>query len=193
MTQAISSSSVTSFATEIAELLIQNETVQSDSDSTQRDAARATYLADAQKQIDALHDAASSTETGALVGAAFSVASGSCAIGATALSFAAQTTNKCDTLTIVTEARNASYLQSSSKAFSDLAGPAKALIGDVPADDDKADAKHYEMLAEQAKWQASDATTDIDKADKLGDKILDIVQSLNQAQDSATNAVIGRI
>ena len=193
MTQAIASSSVTSFASEIAELLIQNEAVQTDSDSTQRDAARAEYLADAQKQVDALHDAASDTEMGAFVGAAFSLAGAACSWGAASAKFDAETTKPCDTLTIAKDMRDAGYFQGASAGFQALSAPATSLGGGRAADDDRADAKHYETLAEQAKWQASDATTDIDKADKLGDKILDIVQSLNQAQDSATNAVIGRI
>ena len=58
MTQAISNTSVTSFATELAELLINNETVQSDADRATRDAARETFLKDAQAQVDALHAAA---------------------------------------------------------------------------------------------------------------------------------------
>jgi hypothetical protein len=77
--------------------------------------------------------------------------------------------------------------------LADLAAPAKTLIGDVPQENDEANAKEFATLAEQAKWQADDASTSLDKVDKLGDKILDLVQSLNQAQDSATNAVIGRI
>jgi len=193
MTQAISGSSVTSFAAQLAELLIQNETVQAEADRSQRDAARAAYLSNAQAQVEALHAAADATEIGALAGAAFSIAGGACAIGAAECKFDAQTTARSDTLTIAGHTREANYLQSASKGFCDLAGPAKALIGDGPAEHGKAEAKRFETLAEQQKWQASDASTEIDKTNRLGDKLLDLVQSLNQAQDSATNAVIGRI
>jgi hypothetical protein len=193
MTQTISSTSVTSFATELAELMIQNETTQSDADRAARDADRATFLRDSQHQVDELHSAASAMENGALVGAAFSIAGDACAIGAASYQYDAATTDPCDKGTIASDTTNASYLQDSSKLFAELAGPAKTLVGDVPQKNDEANAKQFETLAEQAKWQADDASTDLNKVDKLGDKILDIVQSLNQALDSATNAVIGRI
>ena len=186
MTQVTSTGSVTSFATEIAELLIQNETTQSDADRVQRDAARVAYLQDAQNQVDALHAAANAVEEGALLGATFSIASSGCSIGATVDKFDSDDGSSCDTV-------ESGILSSLGKGCSDVAPLVKGLCGDAPQKHEEANAKHFETLAEQAKWQASDAGTEIDKADKLGDKILDIVQSLNQAQDSAANAVIGRI
>jgi hypothetical protein len=193
MTQPIQSSSVTSFATELAELLIQNETTQSDSDRSTRDAARATFLQDAQHQVDELHASASATEMGALVGAVSAVASGAFSIGAADAKFDAETASPCDTGTIVADNREASVLQAISGGFSNVATPVKTMVFDTAASNDQANAKHFETLAEQAKWQSDDATTEINKADSLGGKILDIVQSLNQDQSSATNAVIGRI
>ncbi|HWZ92043.1 MAG TPA: hypothetical protein VNW92_24430 [Polyangiaceae bacterium] len=193
MTQPISTTSVTSFATELAELLINNETVQSDADRTTRDAARETFLKDAQAQVDALHAAASATENGAMWSAAFTIAGAGCSIAAADLKFDAATTKPCDTAAIAADIKDANILDSMSTGFSKLAPTADSMGGGRAADDDKVDAKHFETLAQQAQWQASDASTEIDKADKLGAKILDIVQSLNQAQDSATNAVIGRI
>ena len=193
MTQAISSTSVTSFASELAELMIQNETTQSDADRAARDAARTTFLQDSQQQVNELHAAASSMESGAFAGAAFSIAGDACSIGATSCQFDAATADPCDKATIASGQANASSLQDASKLFGDFAGPAKTLAGDVPQKNHEANAKQFETLAEQAKWQADDASTGLDKVDKLGDKIFDQVQSLNQAQDSATNAVIGRI
>lgn len=193
MTQPISATSVTSFATELAELLIQNETVQSDADRTTRDAARNTYLKDAQEQENALHAAAAATESGALMGAAFNIAGDGLAMGAAYDRFDASTANPSDSAKIAADTRDASVLQGLGASFKDLSGVANSVGGGRQAEDDRADAKRFETQAEQAKWQASDATTEIDKTDKLGDKILDIVQSLNQAQDSAANAVIGRI
>ncbi len=192
MTQAISSTSVTSFATELAALLIQNETTQSDSDQSTREAARATFLQDSQHQVDALHAAANATEQGALAGAAFSVAAGACSIGAASYKFDAETDGG-DKLAAASAGESASDLGT-------LAGTATALgkfeqtcLGDVQSQHDQANAKHFETLATQAKWQSDDATTEINKTDALGGKILDIVQGLNQDQSSATNAVIGRI
>jgi len=182
MTSAISTTSVSSFATELAALVIQNETTQSDADRAARDAARATYLEDAQHQVDALHAAADAVETGAFTGAALSIASCACSFSATIEKFDA---NGCTS--------DSAQLENASKLCGDLAPFAKTITGDVPEKHLEADAKRFETLAEQAKWQASDASSEIDKADRLGAKLLDIVQSLNQAQDSATNAVIGRI
>jgi hypothetical protein len=182
MTSAISTTSVSSFATELAALLIQNETTQSDADRASRDAARAAYLEDAQHQIDALHAAADALETGAFASAALSIAGSACSVGATIEKFDA---GGCTS--------DSALLENGGKLCADLAPFANTVTGDVPQKHLEADAKRFETLAEQAKWQASDASSEIDKADRLGAKLLDIVQSLNQAQDSATNAVIGRI
>lgn len=190
-THAISTASVTSFATDLAELLIENEAVQSDADRSTRDAAREMFLKDAQAQVDALHAAASAAERGALWGAAFTVLGSACAIGAADEKFQASTT--CDQATSALDCKYANELSAAGSGFSALSTTASSVGGNREADDDKADAKHFETLAEKDKWQASDASTAIDKAAELGAKLLDIVQSLNQAQDSATNAVIGRI
>jgi len=182
MNSAISTTSVSSFATELAELVIQNETTQSDADRATRDAARAAYLEDAQHQVDALHAAADAMETGAFISAAFSIAGSACSFSATVEKF---DVDGC--------ASKTAQLENSSKLCGELAPIAKTVTGDTPQKHLEADAKRFETLAERAKWQASDASSEIDKAYQLGAKLLDIVQSLNQAQDSATNAVIGRI
>jgi hypothetical protein len=191
MTQPISTVSVTSFATELAELLIQNETAQSDADRSTRDAARETFLKDAQAQVDALHAAASAAESGAAWGAAFTVLGAGCGVAAAVDKFDASTT--CDQATSARDTEYANISSALSSGFSALSSTAASAGGGREADDDKANAKQFEALAEQAKWQAGDASASIDKANQLGAKILDIVQSLNQAQDAATNAVIGRI
>jgi hypothetical protein len=193
MTQVTSSTIVTSFATELAELLIQNETTQSDANRAVRDAARTSFLEDSQHQVDELHSAANSMEAGALAGAALSIAGDACSVAATAYKFDASTTSACDSELVAKYSRDAGYAGDASAFFSGLAAPAKTLIGDAPQKDHEANATHDATLAEQAKWQAGDASAAIDKADKLGDKLLDLVQSLEQAQNSAANAVIGRI
>lgn len=192
MTQAISSTSVTSFATELAALLIQNETTQSDADRSTQDSARATFLQDSQHQVDSLHAAANATEEGALVGAAFSVAAGACSVVSASYKFDAET-DGADKLAAASDSRAATdfgILGSTSSAVGKLE---ETCVGQVGSGHDQANAKRFETLATQAKWQSDDATTEINKTDALGAKILDIVQSLNQDQSSATNAVIGRI
>jgi len=61
------------------------------------------------------------------------------------------------------------------------------------ADGDQAVAKHHETLAEQARWEASDAGDTINKADKRGDNELQILQGIQNDEHSSTNAIIGRI
>ena len=192
MTQPISSTNVTSFATELAALLIQNETMQSDADRTTRDTARATFLQDSQNQVDALHAAADATEQGALVGAAFSVAAGACSIGAASYKFDAET-DGCDKIAAASDSESASDLGTLGSTYSALGKLEETCVGQVQSEHDQASAKRFETLAAQAKWQADDAATEVNKTATLGGKILDIVQSLNQDQSSATNAVIGRI
>ena len=80
MTQAISSAS--GFASELAVLLLENESNQAESARQSRDAARENVLSLAQHEMDALHSAASATMTGAYVSAAFTAASGACELGA---------------------------------------------------------------------------------------------------------------
>ena len=210
MAQAISTTSVTGFATELAELMIQNETTQSDANHTEQTAARTAFLADAQHQVDALHDAASATRLGAFVNAAMTVAGGLCEAESAASKYQAGMTcaklsglspcsdNYLSTAQTLNEshakdALSAAKWETGAKALSSLAPAFKSLVGDATAMDDNATAKKFETLGQQAQWQASDASSEIDKADKLGGEILDILQGLEQAQDSAANAVIGRI
>ncbi|HEY4105304.1 MAG TPA: hypothetical protein VGM44_15510 [Polyangiaceae bacterium] len=191
MTTPISTANTTDFASEIAALMVQNETTQEDSDRLTRDAARNAFLQNSQKQVDELHAAAAATETGALVGAAFSIAGAGCSIGAASYSYDAETV---DAGTLASRDKfDASVLQAAGSGFSGLSGQAVKIAGGRAADDDAAEAKRCEALAAESKWQADDASTAIDKADKTGDKIMDIVQSLNQDQNQANNAIIGRI
>jgi hypothetical protein len=199
MTQAIGPSAG-GFATELAELLIQTESAQSDGAQLQRDAARKEFLANAQHQIDALHEAANDTRTGAFVSAAFTVASSACSIASAVDQYKADdgSSKLCalgpkTTADIARETEGANTWNAVAKGLDGLGGAEKTLIGDAAVDDDNANAKYFETQAEKAKWLEGDASTEIDKVDKLGDKILDTLQGINQDQNSANNALIGRI
>jgi len=194
MTQAISGANVSGFASELAVLLIENETNQADSARLERDAARQSFLDQAQQQVDALHEAANATMAGALVSASLSVAGGACLVGAASYQFQANMGVAADAgpLAISANKYNADVL-SALATTGKLADPLKALIGDSTAAHYQAEAKHHEILGEQAKWQASDASSALDKADKQGDKVLDLLAGIQRDQNSATNAVIGRI
>ena len=178
MTQAITSTG-TSFTSDLAELLLQVETNQSESARLQRDSARESYLENAQQQVEALHDAADATRAGAYTAAALSFASGAFSVGSASLNS--------------TDGFDAKLLGSLAKTTGELAAPLKSLVGDSTAEDFRAQAKYFETRAEQAKWEASDASTAIDKAERRGDKVLDSLQGIQSDRNSANNTVIGRI
>jgi len=199
MTQAIAPSAV-GFASELAELLIQTESAQSDSAQLQRDAARKDFLENAQHQVDALHEAANDIRTGAFVSAAFTVAGAACSIAGAVDQYKADmgSSKLCawgpkTTPDIASHTELANILGSTGKGLDALGGAMKTFVGDAAAADDNAKAKYFETQAEKSKWLASDASTEIDKVAQLGDKILDTLQGINQDQNSANNALIGRI
>jgi hypothetical protein len=194
MTQAISSASASSFASELAVLLVENESNQSEAARIQRDAARQEFLDQSAKQVAALHDAADATTNGALVSAAFSVAGGACQIGAASAQYKVDNLKATDG-SCVDEASyqlKASVLGALASTSDKLAAPADALFKGT-AERYQAEAKRHETLGEQAKWQSSDASSSIDKADKQSDKVLDLLQGIQRDQNSSTNSIIGRI
>ena len=199
MTQAIAPSAV-SFASELAELLIQTESAQSDSANLQRDAARKDFLENAQHQVDALHEAADDVRSGAFVSAAFTVAGAACSVASAFDQFEADkgTAALCangpkTTLEIAGNTKWANIFGATGKGLDTLGGAMKTFVGDAAVDDDNAKAKYFETQTEKAKWLAGDAGTEIDKVAQLGNKILDTLQGINQDQNSANNALIGRI
>jgi hypothetical protein len=206
MTEAIGSAGVVGFASELAQLLLETESAQSDSARLQQDAARQEFLTDANKQIAALHQAADDAEHGAWASAAFAAAGSACAMFGALDKFKAETdaASLCGADPATTDVHGLhSFIASESTAatlFADggqllngLAAPAKSLLGDAPAAHATASAKYFETLSENAKWLEGDASTEIDNAAKQGDKILDLLQGINQDQNSANNALIGRI
>jgi hypothetical protein len=199
MTQAIAPSAG-GFATELAELLIQTESAQSDSAQLQRDAARKDFLENAQHQVDALHAAANDVRSGAFVSAAFTVAGAACSIGSAVDQYSADmdSSTLCaygpkTTPAIASDTKEANILGATSKGLDALGGAAKTFLGDAASADDSAKAKYFETLGEKAKWLEGDASTELDKVARLGEKILDTLQGINQDQNAANNALIGRI
>lgn len=199
MTQAIAQSAV-GFVSELAELLIQTESAQSDSADLQRDAARKDFLENAQHQVDALHEAADDVRTGAFVSAAFTVAGAACSIGSAIDQYGADkgSATLCangpkTTPEIANNTKWANILGSTGKGLDALGGAMKTFVGDAASADANAKAKYFETQGEKAKWLASDASTEIDKVAQLGDKLLDTLQGINQDQNAANNALIGRI
>jgi hypothetical protein len=199
MTQAIAPSAV-GFASELAELLIQTESAQSDAANLQRDAARKDFLENAQHQVDALHAAADDVRSGAFVSAAFTVAGAACSVASAIDQFAADSDSATlcakgpkTTPAIANNTKWANIFSATGKGLDSLGGAMKTFVGDAAAADANANAKYFETQGEKAKWLEGDASTEIDKVARLGDKILDTLQGINQDQNSANNALIGRI
>lgn len=185
----------TSFAAELAALLIENETTQAESASQSRESARESYLANVNEQVAELRDAASATLTGALVGAGFSVANGACQIGAANYQYkadVARANGECGKAVAQLQL-DASQRSAGGKLFGELGAATKTIAFDTAAGMHQAQAKVEESQAEQANWHASDASTSIDKADKAIDKYLDLLQGIQRDQSGANNAIIGRI
>ena len=93
---------------------------------------------------------------------------------------------------IASDQFNASLLSKVAGVSSSLAGIASGFAKGVD-EHFQADAKHFEVLADQAKWHASDASTSLDKADKPGDQVLEALQGIQRDQNASNNAIIGRI
>lgn len=194
MTQAISSANASGFASELAVLLLENESNQAECARQTRDAAREDVLSNAQHQIDALHSAADATMDSAFVSAALTVTAGACEFAAASSQYdvdEAKAKGGC-AIEIASDQFDATVLSKIAGASSSLGGIAGS-FGKGLDEHYQADAKHYEIMADQAKWQASDASSSLDKADRQGDKVLDAVQSIQRDQNASNNAIIGRI
>lgn len=173
--------SETRFATaagELAALLVENDAAQEAADRQTLCAARQAYLAEAANQAHELHEAADAIATGALVGAAFTVGGGACTIASAQLP-----PNE-------TASRDWAAL---GKGFGDLAIPARALVGDSSSEDHKASAQEAATRSEADRWLATDAQTNLERADRWSDKILDLAGSIAADENAATTAIIGRI
>ncbi len=210
MTQSISSTGAVGYSGELVALLLQNEDNQSESAQLSRDAARQRFLDESQQQIDALHAAAGAVMFGAALSAGMSIAGGACTVAGAFDQYDASSAKAelsgldCHSPTYLADSQflNQTIADSSKSAqiwgavgstSSSLAGPADGLVGKSVADGDQAVAKHHETLAEQARWEAGDASDTINKADKRGDTELQILQGIQSDEHASTNAIIGRI
>jgi hypothetical protein len=194
MTQAISSASVSGFASELAVLLIENETNQAESARIQRDAARQEVVTQTNEQVAALRAAADAGMTGAFVSAAFSVAGGVCEIEGARAQYKVDLgkAGGGSPVKVASDQFDANRLTKLGDTFSKLSAPADAL-GKGTAERFQAEAKEHETRGEQAKWQASDESTAIEQADRQRDKVLEALQSIHDQQNAANSSIIGRI
>ena len=163
---------------ELAALLVENDAIEECSDRRTLLAARQAYLADSAQQARELHQAAEAIAAGALVGAAFTVAGGAGTIVSAQLP--------------ANEAASKDWA-ALGKGFTDLAAPARAFVGDSSAESHKASAQEAATRAEADRWVASDQQTNMDRAERQADKILDLAGGVAADENAATNAIIGRI
>lgn len=204
MTITVSSTDAVGFTGHLAELLLQNDQNQSESARLQRDAARTSYLDAVQSQVNDLNAAANATMSAAFVSAAFSITGGACEIGGAVAQFKADTNAaglspkdfSCDAIglrqLVATETEHAKIWNAIGKTASELAKPTE-MIGQSIAEHDQASAKRSEAAATQAQWQASEASTAIDKANKHSDSLLDVYQGIQRDQNQSNTSLIGRI
>ncbi len=194
MSQVISVVNVSGFAAELAALQLENEQNQAQTSRMQRDAAREAYLDQAQQQVDALHAAADATLSGAFISASLTIAGGACQIVGASLEIKPNVDLKGPCVTdLAANTRAATILGDVGSNSLKLADPLKAIVGDSTAAHRQADAKQHETLAAQAQWRVSDASAEIDRADKRAARVLETVQEIQRDQNSATNALIARI
>jgi len=148
--------------------------------------------------------AASATFVSAGVSAGFTMAGAGFQIGGAVSQFKADTNaagldpenfsgEVIDMRKIVSEqAKDAKVWNALGAAAGGLA-QATTVVGGSIAEHDRAKAKQLEADAAQAQWEAEDASSAINKANKQSDSILDTYQGIQRDQNAANNAIIGRI
>ena len=195
MSQVVAPAGGMSFASEIAVLLLENEANHAESSQAARDAAREEFLTRANEQVEALHAAADATKWGAVVSGGLSAVGGVCQIAGAVDNCDAEIAKvgKGRPLEVAEQTKLGSIYTALGNTSNAFAEPLKTWVFDSTAMHREADAKHAETLAEQARWQAQDANSEIEKADRQANKVLDSLQSLNEAQNAANNALLGRI
>jgi hypothetical protein len=135
-----------------------------------------------------------------LVSAAFTAAGAACSVASAFEQYDADvgTSKLCawgpkTTQDIASHTKLANILGATGKGLDGLGGAMKTFVGDAAASDANATAKQFETQTEKAKWLEGDASAELDKVARLGDKVLDLLQGINQDQNAANNALIGRI
>lgn len=195
MSQTIAPAGGMSLASEIAVMLIENEAHHAQTGQADRDAARERFLSDSEAQVKALHAAATATMYGALVGASLTAIGGACQIASATYDYDAKVgpLDGACAKNVAEAHENAAIYSALGKTSSELGPLLKGFVFDSTAGDRQADAKEAETRAEQARWQAQDASAEIDKAERQSNKVLDALQSFSQTQNTANTAIIGRI
>jgi hypothetical protein len=171
-------------AGEIALLVLNNENVQEEADRAERNAAREMRREAAEEEVEALKDAADALRTGAWVSGAMCLAGGALTVAGGVMSLDAECAE---------ELRECDVYSDSGDIVSRLAQPANTLIGQSTAESFRADAKQAAFEGEQASFRVNDAGEHASKVLRNRERMLDAIETLNQAEQAATSAVIGNI
>lgn len=171
-------------AGEIALLVMKNENAREDSARAERDLARAMRQEAAESEVSALRDAADALETGAWVSGSITFLGGGLTVAAGVLRLDAD----CDDTL-----KEADLLGDSGGVLGRLAEPADTLVGQSGAQRHQASAKEAAFAGEQAAWQSGDASDSLRRVDRNRDRALDLVESINRAEQAATDAVVQNV
>jgi hypothetical protein len=204
MTSVNSSANPVGYMSELTALLIEHEENQSQSAHLEREAARTRFLQDTQAQVKQLNQAADATLNAALVSGVISVAGGVADVVGAVDQFKADTNSAgldpkdfCGEViemrkTVASETVAAKVWNTVGKTAAAFDKPTM-MLGESAAEHHRAAAKEAEAAEARDQWQASDASTSIDKANKQSDALLDIYQGTQHDQAAANNSLVGRI
>lgn len=163
-------------SSQLAVLVLEQQEQQQDSDRQDMSLARASYIAESNAQVEAMHDQADATRLGAFVQAGFSGASAAIQLD---LCLAPPESQKTETL-----------MKIGAGVLNEMSALAGKYVGDAAATDAQAVAKHHESLAKQAEWDLSDAKSAIDRSDKRQDQALQWLATEASAKAEASSSII---
>lgn len=166
---------------ELATLLLENDHARERSDAEALARARVEQQRAMNDAVEALHDAADSVATGALLQGGFALAGGvASSAGAVGLAVRAEggTTPLLAGLSTGGNAANA------------LAQPMYALVGEAPRLEAEADAKAAEHRRTLSSWAADDASDDRERTRSRIDQTLGALENTLEAHHQANIAVL---
>ena len=171
-------------AGEIALLVLNNEQVQGEADRNERSLARAMRHDAARDEFEALQDSADALEAGAWTAAAISFVGG----GLTVIG-GVMRVEACGKQAL----KEADVVVSSGEVIAGFARPANTIVGESTSQRFQAEARRAAFGGEQASWRADDASEHLTKVDRNQERVIDLVESINQSEQAAASAVVANV
>jgi len=150
---------------QLALLVLENEDVRHDAAAEDKQVARERFIAASDKEVAAMHEEADDILTGAFVQGAVSLTAAGIQVG--------DALDAPNVDAAGREIRESLYAPIAAAACNALSQTLGKALGDSPAADDRADAKHAGTAAQQATWQLDDAKDVSRKAEERQNKALD--------------------